>query len=94
MEQARTEETMCVLIYQPGWPGARHWWCQNTNYAAGAPEIRKPGYSWATQSNEGSDWPQKGRHELPLLGLFWATGQHGLLMPASKTLHLNSGWQV
>lgn len=27
-------------------------------------------------------------------GLFWATGQHGLLMPASKALHLNSGWRV
>lgn len=27
-------------------------------------------------------------------GFLWATGQRRLLMPASKTLHMNSGWQV
>lgn len=43
MEQATREETMRVLLCQPGWLGARHWWCQNTDYVAGAPEIAKSG---------------------------------------------------
>lgn len=73
MEQATREETMRVLLCQPGWLGARHWWCQNTDYVAGAPEIAKSRLFLGSTSNEGSAWRRKGQRGLPLRG---ALGGH------------------